>query len=121
MANLYQPEDIYTLSKYDYNIKGFIFRQKRNEVKYMPSFRAVASDWLKQNSSGSIDCNLVFLTLGDIDIKNLTSENIQECLSSLYDNANIRGRRLSSYEKFIGDICQFAFSLGYICDIPSIV
>ena len=86
----------------------------------MPSFREVAADWLKQNSSGNIDCNLVFLSLGDVDIKSLTSEKIQECLSDLYDNAKLRGVIFASYEKFIVSICQYAFDAGYISDIPKI-
>jgi len=86
----------------------------------MPSFREVAADWLKQISSGNIDCDLVFSSLGDVDIKSLTSEKIQECLSDLYDNAKLRGVIFASYEKFIVSICQYAFDNGYTSEIPKI-
>lgn len=86
----------------------------------MPSFRQVAADWLKQNSSGKIDYDFVYSIIGDVDIENLSSENIQECLSHLYDNVKLRGIIFASYEKFITEISQFAVDCGYIQEIPAI-
>ena len=86
----------------------------------MPTFREVASNWLKQNSSGNIDCNLILSSLGEIQIEKLNSTEIQNCLSNLYDNSKLRGIVFASYEKFITDVCQFAADCGYIAEIPPI-
>ena len=89
----------------------------------MPTFKEVAADWMEQMKKKtviSIDCNLIFSILGDIDVVNLTSTEIQNCLSDLYDNSKLRGMVYASYEKFITDICQFAVDCGYIAEIPPI-
>lgn len=63
---------------------------------------------------------MLFSKIGDIDIKNLSSETVTNCLIDLYDNAKLRGVVFTSYRKFIGDVCQFAFDKGYIPEIPQI-
>jgi len=86
----------------------------------MPSFREVATDCLQKNSNGNLNCDLAFKLIGDISIEKLTSEMIQDHLSHLYDNEKLRGAVLASYQKFIIDVCKFAFDSGYITEIPKI-
>lgn len=86
----------------------------------MSTFREVAEYWLKENIIDKIDVSLVFSKIGDIDIRILSSEEIKLFLNYLYDDMKLRGIVFASYEKFVGDICQFAFSQGYISDIPKV-
>ncbi len=86
----------------------------------MLTFKEVSADWLKQNSVNNVDFDLLFSRIGDIDIENLTSETVTNFLIDLYDNAKLRGVVFTSYRKFIGEVCQFAFDKGYISEIPQI-
>jgi len=86
----------------------------------MPSFKEVATDFLQQNCKGNLNFDLAFKFIGDMSIEKLTSEMILDHLSHLYDNEKLRGAVLASYQKFIIDVCKFAFDSGYITEIPKI-
>lgn len=86
----------------------------------MLTFREVSAQWLTQNSANNIDCDLLFTRIGEIEMENLTYEILTNCLIDLYDNAKLRGVVFTSYRKFLGEICQFAFNKGYILEMPQI-
>ncbi|MGI6156835.1 MAG: tyrosine-type recombinase/integrase, partial [Enterococcus lemanii] len=86
----------------------------------MPTFKEVAEYWLEENSTDKIDFDLVYQNIGNIDIKSVTSDELQKFFYNLYDNVKLRGVVFTSYEKVIGDIFQFAFNRGYISQVPKI-
>ena len=86
----------------------------------MLTFREVAAKRIAQYGAGNLNCDLLFAGLGEIDIRNLSSERITNCLTGLYDNVKLRGAVFTSYRKFIAEVCQFAFDEGYITEIPKI-
>ncbi len=86
----------------------------------MLTFREVAVNRIAQNGANNISCDLLFARIGEIEIRNLSSEIITNCLTDLYDNVKLRGVVFTSYRKFIGEVCQLAFDEGYITEIPKI-
>jgi integrase len=86
----------------------------------MLTFQEVSAQWLKLNSANTIDYDLLFSKIGSIEMEYLTSEILTDCLIALYDNAKLRGAVFTSYRKFIGEICQFAFDKGYLREMPKI-